>query len=91
MSANTTQLKDWYGYVAGEKVVSDTFHEVKSPYDNRVVGRVVLAGKKDGERAIEKALAGGKKLNRYDRYTIIDRTRLLLVERKEEFAHLISA
>lgn len=91
MSSNTTQLKDWYGYVAGEKILSDTFHEVKSPYDNRVVGRVALAGKKDGERAIEKALAGGKKLSRFDRYSIIDRTRLLLMERKEEFAQLISA
>ncbi len=41
--------------------------------------------------AIEEALKGGQKLSRYDRYNILEKTRHLLVERKEEFAQIISA
>ena len=37
------------------------------------------------------ALKGGQKLNRYDRYNILEKTRHLLLERKEEFAQIISA
>jgi aldehyde dehydrogenase (NAD+) len=36
-------------------------------------------------------LKGGKKLSRYDRYSILEKTRQLLTERKEEFAKIISA
>lgn len=84
-------VQDWYCYVGGQRIESDKFHEVKSPYDNRVVGRVALAGAADASRAIEVALAGGPKLNRYERYAIIEKTRQLLNERKEEFAQTISA
>ncbi|WP_290795902.1 phosphonoacetaldehyde dehydrogenase [Flavihumibacter sp. UBA7668] len=91
MSANTTPVADWFCYIDGEKISSDTFHEVKSPYDNRVVGRVSLANADDAERAVAVALKGGKKMTRFERYTIIDKTRLLLMERKEKFAQLISA
>lgn len=91
MSANTTPVTDWFCYIDGEKISSDKFHEVKSPYDNRVVGRVSLANAEDAERAVAVALKGGKKMTRFERYTIIDKTRLLLMERKEKFAQLISA
>ncbi|KYP14354.1 phosphonoacetaldehyde dehydrogenase [Flavihumibacter sp. CACIAM 22H1] len=91
MSVNTTPVMDWFCYIDGQKIDSGKFHEVRSPYDNRVVGRVSLAGAEDAERAVAVALKGGKKLTRYERYSIIDKARLLLMERKEAFAQLISA
>lgn len=78
-------------YVAGEPVKSDNILEVKSPYDKRLVGTVRLAALKNTHEAIETALVGGKKLTRYERYSILEKTRQLLVERKEDFAQTISA
>ncbi|MBX2923487.1 MAG: phosphonoacetaldehyde dehydrogenase [Chitinophagaceae bacterium] len=78
-------------YVAGNPVKSDQLLEVKSPYDNRLVGTVTLANASHVEEAITTALKGGKKLTRYDRFSILDKARQLLVERKELFAQTISA
>jgi putative phosphonoacetaldehyde dehydrogenase len=78
-------------YVAGEPIETGSVLEVRSPYDNRLVGTVTLANATHAQQAIEAALRGGKKLTRYDRYSILDKTKQLLTERKEEFAQLISA
>lgn len=78
-------------YVAGKPVQSHSVLEVKSPYDNRVVGAVTLANAGHLEEAITTALQGGKKLTRYDRFNILDKARHLLVARKELFAQTISA
>jgi aldehyde dehydrogenase (NAD+) len=78
-------------YIAGKPVHSDKLLEVHSPYDGRLVGTVTVANAVDAGRAIEAALMGGQKLTRYDRYSILEKTRHLLIERKEEFAQLISA
>ncbi|PSL45591.1 aldehyde dehydrogenase (NAD+) [Chitinophaga niastensis] len=78
-------------YVAGKPIVSDNILEVRSPYDQRLVGTVKLANAAHVEEAIETALKGGQKLSRYERYSILEKTRQLLTERKEEFAQVISA
>src|SRR4051812_7502462 len=78
-------------YIAGRPVLSENVMEVKSPYDKRVVGSVSLANAKDVQHAIQQALEGKKKLSRFERYTILDKVRQLLTERKEEFAQTISA
>ena len=78
-------------YVAGEKINNSKTLSVHSPYDNRLVGTVALAGVKETNEAIEAALLGGKILSRYERYTVLDKTRQLLMKRKEEIAQLISA
>ena len=78
-------------YVAGKKVESQNILEVKSPFDNRVVGTVVLANASHAEAAVEAGLKGGKKLTRYDRFSILDKARQLLMERKDEFAKIMSA
>jgi putative phosphonoacetaldehyde dehydrogenase len=52
---------------------------------------VKLANAAHVQQAIEGALKGGQKLTRYDRYSILEKTRQLLVERREEFAQTISA
>ncbi|MBZ5857639.1 phosphonoacetaldehyde dehydrogenase [Flavihumibacter profundi] len=82
---------DMHCYVAGTKIVSEKKLEVRSPYDRRVVGTVHLANASHTEAAILAALKGGKKLTRYDRYSILEKARHLLVERKEEIAKIISA
>jgi putative phosphonoacetaldehyde dehydrogenase len=78
-------------YIAGKPIESTTFLEVRSPYDQRLVGTVGLANAGDTIASIKAGLAGGKKLTRYERYFILDKTRQLLVERKDEFARVISA
>src|SRR5580692_6202501 len=78
-------------YVAGKKINSEYFLEVKSPYDNRIVGTVALANASNAQQAIDAALAGGKTLTRYERFSILDKAKNLLVERREEFANCISA
>src|SRR5579871_59224 len=79
------------GYVAGSPVHSDNILEVKNPFNNAVVGRVAMANKIHAQQAVEAAIKGGEKLSRYERYNILEKTRLLLIERKEEFAKMISA
>ncbi|MEP6948062.1 MAG: phosphonoacetaldehyde dehydrogenase [Ginsengibacter sp.] len=78
-------------YVAGKPIESDKSLEIHSPYDNRLVGRVKLANASHVQSAVEAALKGGQKLTRYDRYSILEKARQLLADRKEEFAQLISA
>src|SRR3982751_6137993 len=78
-------------YIAGKPVHSDNLLEVRSPYNRRLVGTVTLANASHANQAIEEALKGGQKLTRYDRYNILEKARHLLIERKEEFAQLISA
>jgi len=78
-------------YVAGQKVASRTGLEIHSPYDRRLVGRVLLAGRQQTEAAIEAGLASGERLTRFARANILDRAGGVLAERREEFAQLITA
>ena len=78
-------------YIAGKKIESENKLEVRSPYDKSLVGTVALANAADAEQAIEMALKGGQKLTRYDRFSILDKARQLLIERRDEFARIISA
>lgn len=78
-------------YVAGVPVTGTNIFEVKNPYDNSIAGTVTLADASHASAAVEVALKGGKKLTRYDRFSILDKARQLLVQRKEAFARTISA
>ena len=91
MATNGAAVINLPCYVVGKPVGSDKVLEVRSPYDKRLVGTVRLADAAHAQEAIEAALKGGPKLSRYDRYTILEKARRLLVERKEDFAQLISA
>ncbi len=77
-------------YVAGIPVTGTNILEVKNPYDNSIAGTVTLAGASHASAAVEAALKGGKKLTRYDRFSILDKARQLLVQRREAFARTIS-
>ncbi len=81
-------------YVAGKKINSDKVLEVRSPYDNRLVGTVKLANTLHVQDAIEAVLSKEKErraLTKYERYSILEKARNLFLERKEEFAQIISA
>jgi aldehyde dehydrogenase (NAD+) len=103
MNANTTQTASdaatihsegpirAYCYVAGTRVRSNNVHQVRNPYDGRLVGEVELAGKKEALAAIDAALKGGEKLSRYQRYSILNKVRNMLEARKDEFAQTITA
>ena len=91
VNAKTDSVFHAHCYVAGKKINSDNLHEVKSPYDNRIVGTVALANAAHAQEAIEAALTGGKILTRFERFSILEKTRNLLIERREEFANCISA
>lgn len=80
-----------HSYVAGKKVVSEKSITIRSPYDGREAGTVTLAGKAESLAAIEQAFHNGKELTRYERFSILDKARHLLIERKETFARVICA
>src|SRR5690606_38574413 len=78
-------------YVAGTRIDHGKKLTVNHPYDGSEAGTVTVAGKEDAAEAARLALAGGPQLSRYERFAILDRTRQLLMERKEQFATTICA
>lgn len=78
-------------YVTGRPVENGPRLEVFNPWDNSRVGSVARISPEHLEEAIATALCGGEALTRYDRSQILERTALVLEERKEEFARLITA
>src|SRR5690348_5785843 len=65
--------------VAGAPVQSENILEIRSPYDNRIVGKVPLANSGHARAAIEAALNGKQSLSRYDRHNILEKARELLI------------
>lgn len=78
-------------YIVGNPVHSSHLLSVFNPYNNELVGTVTLAGIADVESAVQAALKGGGTLSRYQRYSILEKARRLLEERREAFAALITA
>lgn len=78
-------------YVAGAKVDRAQTLTIHHPYDGSEVGSVTVATREDADASVRQALAGGKQLSRYDRFSILDKARQLLIERKELFATTICA
>ncbi|MBI1839424.1 MAG: phosphonoacetaldehyde dehydrogenase [Verrucomicrobia bacterium] len=78
-------------YVAGTPVESAKFLTITSPYDGKVAGTVRAATRSHTDAAIAAAVSFSKKLTRYDRSQILDRARLALEPRRDEFARLIAS
>jgi acyl-CoA reductase-like NAD-dependent aldehyde dehydrogenase len=81
-------------YLAGQWLTSSQVADVISPYDQRVVGRVSLAGPEHVERAIDAAVrsfAVTRKLAAYERQQALAKISAELTARAEEFAQCISA
>jgi len=77
--------------VAGKAVSSGNQLAVHNPYNGELVGTVEMADLNDTNNAIETALKAGVPMSRYERYSILDKAKTLLLQRKEEFAQLITA
>lgn len=80
-----------FSHVAGRPVDSTNILTVKSPYDGAVAGTVHLASRSDTEAAVAAARGFTATPTRYERSTILDRARISLEQRREEFARLITS
>jgi aldehyde dehydrogenase (NAD+) len=78
-------------FVAGKPITSGNQLVVRSPYTGETVGTVDLAGRVHVEAAITAGLAAADPLTRFGRAEILDKARLLLEKRREEFARLITS
>jgi len=76
--------------VAGAPVSGTNLLTVRHPYDGSVVGTVAQATAADTAAAVAAAVAFRDTPTRYQRSEILDRTRLALEARREEFARTIS-
>jgi aldehyde dehydrogenase (NAD+) len=76
-------------YIAGEPIWTGDRLKVFYPYNNELTGTVASITPAHLEQAIQTALRGGQPLTRYQRFEVLDKARRLLVERADEFTHLI--
>ena len=77
--------------IAGKLVDADERVEVRNPYTGAVVATVPAASPAQVADAFAKAHAYQPKLTRYERSKILLRAADIIVSRKEELAHLITA
>ena len=77
--------------IAGKLVDAEAHVEVRNPYTNEVVATVPAASPEQVADAFAKAHAFRPKLTRYERSKILLRAADIIVSRKEEIAHLITA
>ncbi len=79
--------------IDGDDIITDDSREVRSPYDNEVVGSVPVCGAAEIDRAVAVARARHRAgaIPAFERAEILDRVAVLLAERKEDFARSITA
>ena len=93
MATETIQAADHELLVGGERLGTGEWTEVRSPYDDGVVGRVAVADEDLVDRAIAAAHAafesGG--FPQHERAAVLDRAADLAADREEELALTIAA
>ncbi|HEY6960413.1 MAG TPA: aldehyde dehydrogenase family protein [Gaiellaceae bacterium] len=78
--------------IAGERVQTGEWTDVRSPYSGDVVGRVAKGGAAEARRALDAAArALESPIPAHERARILDATARLLEERQEEAARIISS
>jgi len=77
--------------VAGKPVAGRDVLTVRSPYDGSVSGTVVMAGQTDTDAAIAAVLGFRETPSRHQRSEILEKTRIALESRREEFARIITS
>jgi acyl-CoA reductase-like NAD-dependent aldehyde dehydrogenase len=84
--------QDWSVPLAGEQFTNGRWIEVRSPYDDTLLGRVPDCGPAEVDRAVAAAKAARSRepLAPWKRAEILDTAGRLLGERVEEFARLIA-
>ena len=87
MSVEMTPMR-----IGGERITTEEVSEVRSPFDDRVVGSVPVGTEADLDRAVATALARHREgpPAAHVRAAILDRAAALLADRTEEFARSIS-
>jgi putative phosphonoacetaldehyde dehydrogenase len=78
-------------YLAGTPIASGQTLTVRNPYTTQAAGTVALATRVETEAAIAAALSFRDGPTRYQRSAILDKSRQLLEERREDFARLITS
>jgi aldehyde dehydrogenase (NAD+) len=78
-------------YIAGQPFTAGPTAVVKNPYNGEKVGSVTLASRPQVDASIAAAMAPAEPLTRFQRSQILDKARLLLESRREEFAQLITS
>ncbi len=78
--------------IGGDWVATGEWFDVRSPYDDEIVGRVSKAGSGETRRALDAAAAAmSRPLPAYERADILGRVAALLEERLEDAARTICA
>ena len=80
-----------HSLLAGQPIQGNDSISVTNPYDQTVIGNVTVAQADHTHQAIETALEQKETLTRYQRFEILDQSRRELLNRKEEFARLITS
>lgn len=76
-------------YIAGRPVTSGVRLDVNNPWNGELVGCVSTINRSLLEEAIRAHLVGGPALTRFERSTVLNNARELLISRREIFAQLI--
>jgi acyl-CoA reductase-like NAD-dependent aldehyde dehydrogenase len=77
--------------IDGDDVTTDSVFEVRSPYDEGLLGVVAQCGAREIDHAVSVAQRRlATPLPAFERAAVLDRAAILLTERHEEFAQLIS-
>ncbi len=93
MATETIEATDHKLLVAGERVETGDWAEVRSPYDGTVVGRVPVGDAALVDRACEAARAAFERggFPQHERAAVLDRAAALVAERRDELALAIAA
>jgi acyl-CoA reductase-like NAD-dependent aldehyde dehydrogenase len=93
MATETIQAADHELLVGGERISTDEWSEVSSPYDGTVVGRVALADEALVDRAISAAEDAVARSNfpQHERAAVLERAARLVADREDELTATIAA
>ncbi|MEW5900260.1 MAG: aldehyde dehydrogenase family protein [Acidobacteriota bacterium] len=86
-------MKEYRLLINGQWKESKNIREIKSPYDQAVVGKVHFAGKEQVEEALaaaDNAFAKTRQLSSYERSAALEKISSKIKERKEELARSIA-
>jgi acyl-CoA reductase-like NAD-dependent aldehyde dehydrogenase len=93
VATETIQASDHELLVAGERVETADWSEVRSPYDDAVVGRVAIADEDVVDRAISAAqdAAARRDFPQHERAAVLERAARLVADREDELTVTIAA
>ncbi|MGE3309670.1 MAG: phosphonoacetaldehyde dehydrogenase [Limisphaerales bacterium] len=91
ISPNSQPDMNLASLVAGTPVKSTHTLPVHFPFDGSIVGSVKLATREDTDAAVAAAMGFRETPSRYERSEILEKTRIALAARHEEFARIITS